>query len=425
MSKYSQQRKLAARLCAILGAATVLITISTLHHLRPTEIQSGHFSPLRWGLKSATSVHSCTPEAWSSGFWDYQPPAGTNTSTGRPKVAKEPDALVLAGFPKCASTREYWWHLGVEDRVRWPRFPGVTSWKWVPGEQCQGFEERTAERMIKHLVEEGGWLLVGGTILFRFRRTWFSSLMLRFLDSVTENHFFSLSCLLSPHVTVSPDFKALGRFEHDWPQYIYLNPDSQLLDELSPPAGFDPHTTPLVAYRRVDLLLSREEVVNAHRMMNGTLKQDQLFDTKEKLFTVSHQDYMAQFFTPLPAGGYRTLIANTGAHWTTHLFIGLGGIEDILGLFETAMRGWAAVVGTSLALVNKKAYRGRDYRVLVRSYPPGHNNCMRMHYPLQEVEPFDTKTYNWDELTIFNYIMEVSTRFMTTPISWRLHLRRE
>ena len=77
------------------------------------------------------------------------------------------DALAFSGFEKCASSREYYWHLASDREDQWDRFPGAHSWEWIPGEQCKGMKPLNPEDLVRTLVEDGGWYLVGGkSVLF-------------------------------------------------------------------------------------------------------------------------------------------------------------------------------------------------------------------------------------------------------------------
>jgi len=194
-----------------------------------------------------------------------------------------------------------------------------------------------------------------------------------------------------------------------------LDPTSPLIDEINFPEGFDVQTTPLVTFRRVDLLVSRGETLAAHRKLGGKLDNTTLLSTEE-LYTMSPEEYLRAFLAPLPTGGYRTLIANTAAHWTTHLFIGghRPGMDGVLELFEVVMTEWTSVIQEVLREANAQPHGGRDFRAVVRGYTPGHNNCQNTHYPLQEVLPFKTGTYNWDDIATFNEIMEVR-RMVRSP----------
>lgn len=71
-------------------------------------------------------------------------------------------------------------------------------------------------------------------------------------DSISEEHFFSLSCLLYDHVTalpVLPEFAA-SPADRVQPQHLYLRADSPLMASLEFPPGFELDTTPLVGFRR-------------------------------------------------------------------------------------------------------------------------------------------------------------------------------
>jgi hypothetical protein len=73
------------------------------------------------------------------------------------------DALAFSGFERCASSREYFWHLASDREEQWDRFPGAHSWEWIPGEQCKGMKQPlNPEDLVRTLVEDGGWYLVGG-----------------------------------------------------------------------------------------------------------------------------------------------------------------------------------------------------------------------------------------------------------------------
>ena len=99
---------------------------------------------------------SCAPRDWAAGKWVPKPPP-----TNRTDFIKEEDALEFLGFQGCASTREFYWHLGSANSQLFDRFPGVASWKWQPAPECD-IDEPDSAMLVKDLVEQGGWLLVGG-----------------------------------------------------------------------------------------------------------------------------------------------------------------------------------------------------------------------------------------------------------------------
>lgn len=81
-------------------------------------------------------------------------------------LSSREDALRIAGFEGCASSREVDWHLAVDDVGKWDRFPDVSSWEWVPGEGCEALRSFDPVALVRELVEGGGWLLVGGMSFF-------------------------------------------------------------------------------------------------------------------------------------------------------------------------------------------------------------------------------------------------------------------
>ncbi|PPQ71346.1 hypothetical protein CVT26_011983 [Gymnopilus dilepis] len=335
---------------------------------------------------------TCTPQEYASGSWVHHP--RTNSSM----MTSPDDALRFSGFEKCASSREYYWHLAADKEEQYDRFPAAQSWKWVPGEGCDGLKPLEAGDLIKQLVEHGGWLLVG--------------------DSVTENHFFSLSCVLYPHVIATPDYTLNSNFDRAWPQNLYLSPSSPLIPSLKFSEGFQISTTPLVTFRRIDILFSKEELVSIHRSMQPEeerLNDARLF-SEEAVWTLPLDEYMSEFFQPLPKANFATMIVSTGGHWTTALFSNTSqpGIEGVLALFEGAMDTWAQKVqqalwdanrpvdSRSLALKHEQARK----RVVVRAYLPGHESCHDSRKPWTEVQPFVWNWYNWGEIWRFNAIFE-------------------
>lgn len=96
----------------------------------------------------------CSPESYSDGHWEYKP------RTNLTKMTDNSQALLFAGFEGCASSREYYWHLGAGDE-HFARFPDVDSWEWVTNDGCSVRSFNPAD-VIRDLVERGGWLLLGG-----------------------------------------------------------------------------------------------------------------------------------------------------------------------------------------------------------------------------------------------------------------------
>ena len=73
------------------------------------------------------------------------------------------DVLAFGGFEGCASDREYKWHLGADDD-QLGRFPEVAAYDWTPAPSCN-VRQFQREAFVKDLVEQGGWLLIGGECL--------------------------------------------------------------------------------------------------------------------------------------------------------------------------------------------------------------------------------------------------------------------
>lgn len=141
-------RSTSAKLVALGATITFLLFFYT--YSSPFSIQLPHIPFFTSRYRS-----TCTPQKYADGKWIYKP------RTNQVALTKPDDALAFAGFDGCASSREYYWHLASDNEQQWDRFPRVSSWEWSPGEGCdvRPFER---EAMIKDLVEEGGWLLLGG-----------------------------------------------------------------------------------------------------------------------------------------------------------------------------------------------------------------------------------------------------------------------
>lgn len=99
---------------------------------------------------------TCSPSDWANGTWRRKPSVAV-----QPPITNASAALALSGFEGCASDREFLWHLGTDHEEQWYRFPNVSSWEWEPAAGCS-VRPLVREAMVKDLVEEGGWLLLGG-----------------------------------------------------------------------------------------------------------------------------------------------------------------------------------------------------------------------------------------------------------------------
>lgn len=242
---------------------------------------------------------------------------------------------------------------------------------------------------------------------------------------MTENHFFSLSCILYPFVFATPDY-TLGAFDRAWAQNLYLKPASPLIANLSLPKGFDATLTPLVTFRRIDLLLSKDELISIHNStqpQNATLNDTSLF-SDDGVWTLPVAEYVNEFLTPLPKANYATMVVSTAGHWTTTVFskVEPPGIEGILSLFEVAMERWAEDVQRALRdnISRFQSSQQKERRVVVRAYLPGHEGCHDFRRPWDEVQPDKWNWYNWREIPQFNAIFEVRFFFFSFFCSFSL-----
>ncbi|KAG1751315.1 uncharacterized protein EDB91DRAFT_1045527 [Suillus paluster] len=374
----------------IIACAITLYTFSSPNSFRISDWSS---------IFSQQRQHSfCTPEQWSSGRWVYSPTSDLENLT-RPE-----QALSLAGFEGCAADREYHWHLGTDHEEEWGRFPNVSSYRWVPSSQCN-VRPLNGAAMVKDMVENGGWLLLG--------------------DSITENHFFSLSCLLYPHVRATPNYTENPFFDRAWQQNLYLSPSSPLIPEIDLPEGFSIENTPLVSFRRVDLLLNQADLNELYHSsaFPGELthsasqdpssqptKAESVFGD-DQVWSLSPSEYMPTFLDSPPDANYGTLVVSTAGHWTTSTLGAFRdddagedagyGIQNILAFFKVAMRTWAGQVQDAITEYHINGGK-RPKQVVVRAYLPGHENCHNIFEPTESITPWVFKWYNWPWIQDFN-----------------------
>ena len=367
---------------------------------------------------------TCSPEAWSLGYWTYSP------NTDLPALTSADQVFAFSGLEGCAADRGYHWHLGVDHEEQFNRFPNVASYKWQPSSQCD-VRPLNGVAIVKDMVEQGGWLLIGGEEFFPFPFSRVTRPWTR-LDSVTENHFFSLSCLLYPHVRATPNYTENLYVDRALPQRLYLSPTSPLLPELDFPPDFSIENTPLVLFRRVDLLLNQEDLETLYQNTFRTEEEDEgstatnattksLF-SDEATWSLSPSEYMPIFLASPPEGNFGTLIVNTGGHWTTTLMSAFRdeeagdaagcGIEGVKAFFKVAVRTWAGQVQDAIG-----GYRHnggtRPKQVVVRAYLPGHEDCHDHREPWTKIQPYQHRWYNWPWIQDYNVIFKVGA----TPFS--------
>ena len=361
----------------LMTSASVLLTFifvayqySDEYDIRP------HFDP-----KMTPPPGKCPPEAYAAGSW--QPankfPPGT-------KMKDKTDAFAFGGFEGCAADRELFWHLGSDHPEQWEqRYPMAYDHVWTPPEECD-VRPLDREALVTDLVQKGGWLLIG--------------------DSVTENHFFSLSCLLYPHVRATPNYTENPYFERDWQQNLYLLPTSPLIPKLKFPKGFSVETTPLVSFRRVDLLLSREELEGLYKSIYAPDANSTLF-SEEAFWSLSPHEYVQQFTSK--ENNYQTMVVSTAGHWTTNVFRAMedpenkgGGVGNVLYFFQHAVAMWADLVQKILNESDRN-----DRQVVVRAYLPGHENCFNLFEPYTYIHEYTTQWWNWNWIAEYNDIFHV------------------
>jgi len=217
--------------------------------------------------------------------------------------------------------------------------------------------------------------------------------------------------MLYPHVIAAPDFSKTGGFgPHETPQYLYLNPKSPLVSDsnfrenygianLTYPPGFDMAKTPLVAFRRSDFLLDRDEVLDVFSKHNPSGNRSQVFGGDAST-DITTKTYLDLFNSKLPEGGYRVLVVNTAGHWSPRTLKDLpGGMPALLKLFGDAMSKWMDDVIKAIPETSGK-------RVIARAYLPGHNGCFGFHKPLTQIQRDQGGLYNWDWMDRFNQLFE-------------------
>ncbi|KAG1739287.1 hypothetical protein EDB19DRAFT_2039374 [Suillus lakei] len=360
-------RSLSTRFILIGVIITFVIALHTFDS--PSSLRTSDWSSI---LSPHQHHSSCTPEQWSSGRWVYTPTSDLANLT-RPE-----QALSLAGFEGCAADREYKWHLGTDRKERWGRFPNVSSYRWMPSSQCD-VRPLDGAAMVKDYG--GEWRVVFNWRCAQFHPFAFSSHFPNFIDSISENHFFSLSCLLYPHVRATPNHTENTPYDHAWQQNLYLSPTSPLISEIAMPEGFSIKNTPLVSFRRVDLLLNGTELNALYHSPAFSIEPDDLdsqelssqYNKAESVFgddafwSLSPSEYMPMFLDSLPDANYGTLVVSTAGHWTTTTLgafrdNGAGkhagfGILNVLAFFKVVIRAWAEEVQDAITEYRKNGGR--------------------------------------------------------------------
>jgi len=307
-------------------------------------------------------------------------------------VTNVEEALAQAGFESSVTPRDFDYlftlQLGADNEFMLNRLIKSDSYQWEPSSECDIHPLESAA-LVRELVEQGGWLMLG--------------------DSITGNHFFSVSCILGPHIRLGPPT--------EWPNHIYLSRNSPLISELNYPEGFDIDKTPLVSFQRLDVLYAHPELVAFHKTLYGPPSNFSLFDESIPSYTLSPSEFMPMFTAPLPQANYGTLLVSTAGHWTTSLFHGFHdeskaetgyGIDGILDFYRHVVRRWALEIQEALSEDQRRGTRGtlRPRQVVLRSYNPGHEDCHDYTDPWAVYQPYKEKLFNWPWIKDFNKITE-------------------
>lgn len=80
----------------------------------------------------------------------------------------------------------------------------ASNYRYVPGKGCRK-AEFDKEALLRSMVEEGGWMTYGGELLVLLPMESHNTngFILTITDSIAEESFFALSCMLYPHVSAS------------------------------------------------------------------------------------------------------------------------------------------------------------------------------------------------------------------------------
>lgn len=192
------------------------------------------------------------------------------------------------------------------------------------------------------------------------------------------------------------------------------------MKDIAFPPEFDIEVTPLVTFRRIDLLFSKAELNALYHIRHPSFSHNNTLFSEETVWTMPVQEYLDIFLSPLPKANYGTMIVSTAGHWTTTMFSYFRddekkdsgyGIDGILDFFEYAMEGWADEVQMALwkeeKRLGKKMVR-KGKKVVVRAYLPGHEDCHSHREAWTEIQPSVWNWFNWGSIWDFNARFQAS-----------------
>ncbi|KAF8513175.1 hypothetical protein BU17DRAFT_53470 [Hysterangium stoloniferum] len=393
VSIYFSQRR-----CVTIIFFTVSSVIICLFTISSTYV--GDFVPfpsrtIRRPSVYVASAYGCTPDAFASGRWSRKPDVHPLSDTSQ--------IMNASGFLGCAKKAEEGLQLGLDwdeehESLLLPWRGNVSAYDWIPGASCEGYNKPEPTDILRQLVEDGGWLLLG--------------------DSISDGHFFTISCILYPHVRADPEYP----FDRDGKQHLYLSRSSSLITQLKYPSGFDIDKTPLVTFQRVDLLLGKATLKALYLNKSSSASPPELF-SEQLVWAPDPAIYLPFFLGTLPYN-YQTLILNTAGHWVTSLFMGFAnhnesegyGLAPLLEFFGDAMDILLRNLSDALEDANERdqwlgGRRLKERQVIIRAYNPGHPNCHNAEVLLGgPVDPYPEDNlkglWNWWWIRKFNDVFK-------------------
>ncbi|BGP21032.1 hypothetical protein JCM10213_002933 [Rhodosporidiobolus nylandii] len=419
----------------------------------------------------------CTPKTYSSGRWVPRSPSLSNLTS----PSSSSSIWTSTGWTGCAQS---WfrteWQLGLTAPLadggvmsEYRRRAGGYRWEAGGGEGvCDGVEEGWEEedteeetlRLLQDLVDRGGWLIVG--------------------DSISEQHFFSLSCALYPHVKASWPFPPMSEWKQIKEEHLFLDPEGPLVSSgrLRVPEGWDWEGSAVVSHVRSDHGLSPLELVDLSRTFFTSLPSNTILSTlyptlsalpvpspPSALLTPIESfsptlRYILSLFlhpssprsplaqpgeeallspayaaenTPQTAldaaqkatrsGRYRALLFSTGAHFSSrHFNLGPSPFSAAaqIEFFSLALR---AILDRTAAALAEAGDEAAGKEVLVRPTSNGHDDChgeWTAKGPLEGEEQVRASWFSWPEMQVMNEKAESITASLSNPQITFLDLAR-
>ncbi|KAM0750152.1 hypothetical protein T439DRAFT_326112 [Meredithblackwellia eburnea MCA 4105] len=320
-------------------------------------------------IDTSENGQSCSPMDYSRGTWVLKdPPLHANTS--------HVTVFEASNFVGCRYDYKPYWnfgtHFSLETAARDEKELEMTEyrwngsqWRWKPEkESCKQVDALKPETLVRDLVQNGGWLLLG--------------------DSVTHQHFFSLSCFLYEHVRYQ---RQRGKGQ------LFLRPDTHLYNSSTLPSTFN-FQQPLVSFIRTDHGFDRGELEELYDRLTPKAERVKGAVAKHKLESASFTFQLETFLDP--AANYQALIFSTGAHFSA-LHFHTEGLGNTLVFFKRLVGEWVDRMAEAL-----RTDGSTTKRVLVRAATSGHDDCHNHTMPYKKLHDWDQKLYNWGWMGRFN-----------------------